>query len=72
MNSILINYRYGILASVIISLLSVVGAASIPLQNRHRGLIMQALVSFAVGALLGDAVLHLIPNILGVSCHSNE
>ena len=58
---------------MLISLLSLVGIAFVPFQNesfRHR--FLSPALSFAVGALLGDAVLHLLPAAFGIHEHSDE
>jgi zinc transporter ZupT len=60
-------------AAIIVSLLSLVGAALLPLdKGKTLTYVMPVLLSFAVGALLGDAVLHLIPVSLGVHSHGHE
>lgn len=50
------------LASVVtVSLVSLVGLATLSLTARHIERVASILMSFAVGALLGDAFIHLIP-----------
>lgn len=50
------------IASVVaVSLVSLVGVALLPLDERRLRGVATVLVSFAVGALLGDAFIHLLP-----------
>lgn len=60
----------GIGAAVLISLLSLVGIVLIPFQNEgFRSRFLSPMLSFAVGALLGDALLHLLPAAFGAHDH---
>ena len=51
---------------VAVSLLSLLGLMTLPLGEERVRKIAKFFVSFAVGALLGDAFIHLIPETLGV------
>lgn len=54
------------LASVVaVSLVALIGVATASLDARRLRRLASLLVSFAVGALLGDAFLHLIPEAFG-------
>lgn len=50
-----------LLSVVLVSLVSLVGLATLPLGRERMRSVTAVLVSFAVGALLGDAFIHLIP-----------
>jgi zinc and cadmium transporter len=50
-----------VLSVVVVSLVSLVGLATMPLTEAAIRRMAGLLVSFAVGALLGDAFIHLIP-----------
>lgn len=50
-----------LLSVVLVSLVSLVGLATLSLRRERIHRLATALVSFAVGALLGDAFIHLIP-----------
>lgn len=50
-----------LLSVVVVSLVSLIGLATLALDIRRTRRLATLLVSFAVGALLGDAFIHLIP-----------
>jgi zinc and cadmium transporter len=52
-----------LLSVVAVSLISLVGLATLSLNEQRIRRIATVLVSFAVGALLGDAFIHLIPEM---------
>ncbi|MBI4895324.1 MAG: ZIP family metal transporter [Candidatus Aenigmarchaeota archaeon] len=54
-------WLYSILSVVIVSLISFVGVLSIPLKITKRKNFILFLISFSIGALLGDAFLHILP-----------
>jgi zinc transporter ZupT len=63
----------GLGVSVLLSFVSLCGVVLIPFQKRSfRERVMTPMISFAVGALVGDALLHLIPQALGVHSHDAE
>eukprot|EP00007_Cunea_sp_BSH-02190019_P005360 CAMPEP_0174247686 /NCGR_PEP_ID=MMETSP0417-20130205/42700_1 /TAXON_ID=242541 /ORGANISM="Mayorella sp, Strain BSH-02190019" /LENGTH=593 /DNA_ID=CAMNT_0015327547 /DNA_START=63 /DNA_END=1844 /DNA_ORIENTATION=- len=67
------RWGYGMLSVVVISLVSVIGIVLIPINNKKiRRWLLEVLVAFAVGALMGDALLHLIPQALEVHSHSSH
>lgn len=56
---------YALLSVLAVSALSFIGAASLALSKKGLRMIVSFLVSFAAGAMLGDAFLHLLPEALG-------
>ncbi|MGB9842560.1 MAG: ZIP family metal transporter [Candidatus Bathyarchaeales archaeon] len=54
----------GLLSVLIISLISLVGALTLMLNDKHLAKILLYLVSFAAGSLFGDAFIHLIPEAI--------
>lgn len=56
-------YVYSIVSVVAVSLISFVGAFTIGFSKNFLKKIVRFLVSFAAGALLGDALLHLLPEV---------
>ncbi|XP_011793593.1 PREDICTED: zinc transporter ZIP4 [Colobus angolensis palliatus] len=68
------RYLYGSLATLLICLCAVFGLLLLTCTG-CRGVthyILQTFLSLAVGALTGDAVLHLTPKVLGLHTHSEE
>ncbi|XP_014678813.1 PREDICTED: zinc transporter ZIP6-like [Priapulus caudatus] len=59
-------YGYGALAILVISLLSLIGAITIPfISTVSYHYIMMGFIALAIGTMAGDALLHLIPHSLG-------
>ena len=56
-------WLYTIISVIIISLLSLVGIFTISIREKSLNKMLFLLVSFSVGALLGDSFIHLIPEI---------
>jgi len=59
-------YGYGTLANVLCCLCSLGGAFVLPFAKKHRGtyhVVMSVFMGLAIGTLLSDAVLHLIPEV---------
>ena len=57
-------WGYSIMAVVIISLVELLGVAVIPIMQKvFYNHMLQFLVALAVGALSGDAMLHLLPHV---------
>ncbi|MGB9914218.1 MAG: ZIP family metal transporter [Candidatus Bathyarchaeales archaeon] len=54
----------GLLSVLIISLISLFGALTLMLNDKHLTKILLYLVSFAAGSLFGDAFIHLIPDAM--------
>jgi zinc and cadmium transporter len=59
------NFIYTILSVTVVSLLSLVGLALFPMGKENLHKTVFALVSLAVGGLLGDAFIHLLPDAYG-------
>lgn len=65
-----LQWLAALLSGIVISLLSLLAVALFPVaQNK---MIMLPMLAFAVGALVGDSILHLIPASLGVHGHGEE
>ncbi len=58
------GYLYSFLSVIVISLVSLVGVFTLSLQEERLKKYLFVLVSLALGALLGDAFIHLIPEAL--------
>ena len=59
-----LEWGYGILTVIIISLCSLLGVAIIPFMDKvfyYKAVVF--LISLAVGTLVGDALLHLFPHV---------
>jgi zinc and cadmium transporter len=54
-------WAQSLLSVVVVSLASLIGLAAVGLEERRLQRLSMTLVSFAVGALLGDTFLHLVP-----------
>ncbi|MBI2673657.1 ZIP family metal transporter [Candidatus Woesearchaeota archaeon] len=54
---------YSLVSVLVVSLISLVGLAILPLNEKNLKHILLYLVSFSAGALLGDAFIHLIPEV---------
>lgn len=55
------TWLYAITSVLVVSALSAIGAVVFALSGRSRHVLVLLLVSFAVGALFGDAFIHLLP-----------
>lgn len=68
------RYLYGSLATLLICLCAVFGLLLLTCAKCSTAThyIMQTFLSLAVGALTGDALLHLIPKVLGLHTHGGE
>ncbi|XP_048747496.1 zinc transporter ZIP4-like isoform X2 [Ostrea edulis] len=65
-------YGYGTLANLICCLCSLAGAFTIPFAKRHKtayNVVLSVFMGLAVGALASDAILHLVPEALGLHHH---
>ena len=56
-----INYLYAFISVIIISLVSLVGVFSLSLREEVLKKYINFFISLAIGALLGDAFIHIIP-----------
>ncbi|XP_030848888.1 zinc transporter ZIP12 [Strongylocentrotus purpuratus] len=66
-------WGYSNLAVLIISLLAVLGAAFIPCMSGFvYEAVLQTMMALAVATLTGDAVLHLIPQAVGLHAHDSS
>jgi zinc and cadmium transporter len=55
------TWFYTIISVIVVSLLSLIGVVTLALNHELLQRVLLLLVSFAVGALFGDAFIHLIP-----------
>jgi len=58
---------YALISVIAISVVSLIGVVIISLQKKHSHSVVLLLVALAVGAFLGDAFIHLIPEAFSVS-----
>jgi len=63
------NLVWALSASIIVSLISFIGAISLLLKENLLNKILLLLISFSAGALIGGAFLHLIPEAAEKSVH---
>lgn len=61
--SMLNAFTYGFLSVLVVSLISLVGIATLSLKLDRLRKLLLFMVSFAAGALLGDVFLHLLPEL---------
>ena len=65
------KWGYGILAAVIVTFISVIGIVTLPIHNaKFKSYFVLYATSFAIGALLGDVILHILPLVWGI--HGSE
>ena len=57
-------FVYALISVIIVSLISLIGIFTLSLNERFLNKCLFVLVSLAVGALFGDAIIHLIPSAL--------
>ncbi len=58
-------WLYALSSVVIVSLLSLIGLATIALDENRLRKILMFMVSFAVGGLFGDVFIHIFPDVYG-------
>ena len=64
LNFLLVVWGFSTVAVVVISLVGLLGVAVIPIMQKvFYNHLLQFLVALAVGALSGDALLHLLPHV---------
>src|SRR3989344_973372 len=61
------TYTYALLSVIVVSLVSLVGVFALSIKEEFVRKYIFLLISLAVGALLGDAFIHLIPEAFGDS-----
>nr|XP_055169909.1 zinc transporter ZIP4 isoform X2 [Nyctereutes procyonoides] len=68
------RYLYGSLATLLICLCAIFGLLLLTCATCRAAshYVIQTFLSMAVGALTGDAILHLTPKVLGLHSHSEE
>uniref|UniRef100_A0A8C7EY02 Zinc transporter ZIP4 n=1 Tax=Neovison vison TaxID=452646 RepID=A0A8C7EY02_NEOVI len=68
------RYLYGSLATLLVCLCAVSGLLLLSCSSHRMAshYIIQTFLSMAVGALTGDAILHLTPKVLGLHTHHGE
>lgn len=72
-NSTPLRWLYGTIAVSIVTLCSVFGVILMPCMNKNIYKYGMALfIGLAVGSLTGDALLHLIPEVMGAHGHEEE
>lgn len=65
-------YGYGTIANLICCLCSLAGAFTIPFAKKYKtayDVVLSVFMGLAVGALASDAILHLVPEALGLHDH---
>ncbi|XP_054910047.1 zinc transporter ZIP4 [Poeciliopsis prolifica] len=68
------KYLYATIANVIITLISMLGIVMLLCTSCTKlfQMCVQFCISMAVGALTGDALLHLVPMVLGIHVHTED
>jgi zinc and cadmium transporter len=64
------NFIWALSASIIVSLVSLIGVVSLLFKENLLNQILLLLISFSAGALIGGAFLHLIPEAIEKSANS--
>ncbi|XP_061197015.1 zinc transporter ZIP12-like [Saccostrea echinata] len=68
-------YGYGTIANLICCVCSLAGAFTIPFAKKYKtayNVVLSVFMGLAVGALASDAILHLVPEALGLHHHGPE
>src|SRR3989338_6232989 len=55
---------YSLASVAVVSLISLVGVFTLAIQTEHLQKALTYLVSFSVGALLGDVFIHILPELM--------
>ncbi len=66
-----LNYIYGFISVIIVSLISFVGAITLSIKDEVLKKYINSFISLAIGALLGDAFIHLIPEAFESNLQKN-
>jgi zinc and cadmium transporter len=64
-------WLYGLLSVIAVSLISLIGLFTISMSQRRLRSLIPLFVSFSVGGLLGDALLHLLPEAIAINSGVN-
>ncbi len=68
----MVNFIWAITASIIVSLISLIGIITIVLKTKILDKILVLFIGFSAGGLIGAAFLHLLPEALEQSANSNS
>ncbi len=58
------TYLYAIVSVVGVSLISLIGAVTLPIGQKRLQSFLAYFISFSAGALLGDVLIHLLPEVV--------
>lgn len=58
-------YIYALLSVIAVSLISLIGAVTLPVGEKRLQSFLTYFISFSAGALLGDVLIHLLPEVVG-------
>lgn len=67
----IINYLYGVFAVLLVSTVSIIGVFFLSLKEDLLKKYIGFFISIAIGALLGDAFIHIIPEIMESGINTN-
>ncbi len=68
----MVNFFWAIGASIVVSLISLIGIVTLSLKDKFLDRILIALIGFSAGGLIGGAFLHLIPEALEKSKNNQD
>ena len=70
-NALMVNhpFLFALLSAGAVSLVSLIGLATLPLRGKRLNELTFVLISLATGALFGDATFHLLPEIFQDPSH---
>src|SRR3989344_6551761 len=58
------SFTYALLSVILVSLISFIGLFTLSMNTKRLQKILIYLISFSAGALLGDAFIHLLPEVI--------
>jgi zinc and cadmium transporter len=64
MSEIIIIWLYSIISVIFISLVSLIGIVTLFIKEKNMSNILLFFVSFSAGALIGDAFIHILPEVV--------
>jgi len=64
MDSIITIWLYSIVSVIIVSLIALIGIVTIFVKEKHMSNLLLFFVSFSAGALIGDALIHIMPEVV--------